>query len=244
MLIENEDAYGELVSAYLHGKEVVEIVERDDGYIDVSVGPKAYFLEFEDWPPHYQEAMKFVRGRVLDVGSGAGRISLYLQNQGHEVLATDNSPKALEICRLRGIQNTELCPITQLGTRLGTFDTIVMMGNNFGLFGNPKRAKWLLKRFYSMTSSRGKIIAESNDVYATEDPLHLAYHERNRRRNRMPGQLRLRVRYRNFKTPWFDYLIVNKEEMQEIIQGTGWEIRQFIDSDGPMYIAIIEKIEN
>ena len=53
----------------------------------------------------------YVEGdRILDVGSGAGRISLYLQNQGHEVLATDNSPKALEICRLRGIIHTTACP--------------------------------------------------------------------------------------------------------------------------------------
>jgi SAM-dependent methyltransferase len=241
MLKENEDAYGELVSAYHEGKEVFEIVERDDDFIGASAGPHAYFLEYEDWPPHYKEAMKFVRGRVLDVGSGAGRISLYLQKQGYEVLATDISPKALEICRMRGIRNTELCPITQLGRHLGIFGAIVMMGNNFGLFGSWKRARWLLKRFCGMTSPEGRIIAESNDVYATEDPTHLAYHEHNRQRNRMPGQLRLRVRYRNYKTPWFDYLIVSKDEMQEIVRGTGWEIRQFIDSEGPMYIAVLEK---
>lgn len=241
MIKENEDAYGELVSAYFQGKDVVEIVERDDGYIDASAGPRAYFQEHSEWPGHYKEAIEFVQGRVLDIGSGAGRISLHLQNKGHEVLATDNSPKALEVCRLRGIQNTKLCPITQLGKDLGQFGTIVMMGNNFGLFGNYKRAKWLLKRFYRMTPPKGRIIAESNDVYATKDPLHLHYQEQNRQRGRMSGQLRLRVRYRRFKTPWFDYLIVSKEEMKEIVQGTGWTISQFIDSDGPTYIAVINK---
>jgi hypothetical protein len=29
--------------------------------------------------------------------------------------------------------------------------------------------------------------------------------------------------------------------MKEIIQGTGWVIRQFINSEGPQYIAIIDK---
>lgn len=241
MFIENEDAYGELVSAYYHGENVVEIVERDDGFIAASAGPHAYFLDYADWPAHYKEAMRLVKGRVLDVGSGAGRISLHLQNQGYEVLATDNSPKALEICRLRGIINTTACPVTQLGKHLGTFGTIVMLGNNFGLLGSFKRARWLLKRFYGMTPTEGCIIAESNDVYATDDPVHLAYHERNRQRNRMSGQLRLRVRYRNYKTPWFDYLIVSKAEMQEIVQGTGWKISQFIDTEGPMYIAVLEK---
>ena len=241
MLKEHEDAYGELVQAYFRGEDIVEIVERDDGFIAASAGPHAYFLEYEDWPQHYKEAMSHVKGRVLDVGSGAGRISLHLQNQGHEVLATDNSPKALDICRKRGIQHTELCPVTQLGGHLGIFDSIVMMGNNFGLFGNNKRAKWLLKRFYGMTTPQGRIIAESNDVYATEDPAHLNYHERNRQRGRMAGQLRLRVRYKHFKTPWFDYLIVSKEEMTDIVQGTGWVITQFIDSERPAYIAVLEK---
>ena len=94
MLKENEDAYGELVQAFFRGEDVVEIVERDDGFIEASTGPHAYFLEYDKWPQHYKEAMNFVQGRVLDVGSGAGRISLHLQNLGHEVLATDNSPKA------------------------------------------------------------------------------------------------------------------------------------------------------
>ncbi len=241
MFKDHEDAYGELVTAYYNGEDVVEIVERDDGCIGATSGPQAYFLEYNQWPDHYKEAIQLVRGRVLDVGSGAGRIALYLQNQGHEVLATDNSPKALEVCRLRGVQNTELCPITQLSSRLGNFDNIVMMGNNFGLFGNCKRAKWLLKRFYNMTSSQGRIFAESNDVYETDDPVHLAYHTWNRQRGRMSGQLRVRVRYQKFKTPWFDYLIVSQKEMIDIVQGTGWIIDQFIKSKGPTYIAVLEK---
>jgi SAM-dependent methyltransferase len=241
MLTNQQDAFGELVSAYYNGNDEVEIVERDDGFINTSAGPDAYFWEYEQWPDHYKKAISLVRGRVLDVGSGAGRIPLYLQKQGYEVLAIDNSPKALEVCQLRGIRNTALCPITQLSKRFGIFDSIVMFGNNFGLFGNFKRAKWLLKRFYQMTSPQGCIIAESNDVYATDDPVHLAYHRRNRQLGRMSGQLRLRLRYRNFKTPWFDYLMVSQSEMEEIIEGTGWVIRQFINSEGPQYIAVIEK---
>ena len=92
-----------------------------------------------------------------------------------------------------------------------------------------------------MTSPQGRIITESNDVYATDDPVHLAYHAWNHQRGRMSGQLRLRVRYQKFKTPWFDYLNVSQEEMKDIVQGTGWTIYQFIKSRGPTYIAVLEK---
>jgi 2-polyprenyl-3-methyl-5-hydroxy-6-metoxy-1,4-benzoquinol methylase len=46
--------------------------------------------------------MQFVKGRVLDVGCGAGRHSLYLQEKGFDVLGTDISPLASESASLGG----------------------------------------------------------------------------------------------------------------------------------------------
>ncbi len=36
--------------------------------------------------------------------------------------------------------------------------------------------------------------------------------------------------------------MVSKEEMKEILKGTGWKIRKFIDSEDSQYIAIIKKV--
>ena len=48
-----------------------------------------------------------------------------------------------------------------------------MMGNNFGLFANPRRAKWMLRRLKKLTSQNARIVAESLDVYGTDKPEHL-----------------------------------------------------------------------
>lgn len=61
----------------------------------------------------------------------------------------------------------------------------------------------------------------------------------------MPGQLRLRVRYRDLTGPWFDYLIVSPDEMASIIEGTDWRIRRLIQggrsySGSRYYVAILE----
>jgi SAM-dependent methyltransferase len=176
MMKEEQDAFGREIYAHFTGKEVTEITERDDGFIGVGLGPATYFASFEQWLPQEREAMQFVQGRVLDVGCGAGRVCLYLQEQDFDVLGIDNSPLALEVCRQRGVKNLSLIPISQVSSRMGTFDTIIMLGNNFGLVGSCQGAKRLLKRFHRLTSRDARIIAGSRDIYQTTDPLHLAWH--------------------------------------------------------------------
>ncbi len=240
---ENEDAYGRQMYDYLKGRRgAPEIVERDDGFISVSAGAKFYFAEYKDWDGRERKAMRHVRGRVLDVGCGAGRVSLYLKNKGFYALGVDVSPLAIHVSKTRGLKNARVMPITKISSKLGKFGTIIMFGNNFGLFGNPHRAKWLLKRFHRLTTDNARIIVESLDPYKTNDPDHLEYHRFNKRRGRMPGQVRIRVRYRKYVTPWFDYLLVSKQEMRNILNGTGWGIeRTLTSSKSPAYVAIIEK---
>jgi len=236
------DAYGQEVWAYFKKKAGFEIVERDDGYFDVSSGPKLYFSEFEDWPDHEKKAIEFVKGRVLDIGCGAGRHSLYLQRRGFDVLGIDNSPLAIKVCKHRGLKKARVMSIDEIDKFApDSFDTILMLGNNFGLFGSPRKARELLKKLYEITSPEGLIIAESRDPYMTENPAHLEYHEFKRKRGRMPGQLRIRIRFEKYVTDWFDYLIVSKNEMKQILEGTDWKIKKFIDSDSAQYIAIIQK---
>ena len=242
MLSDRQDAYGHLVYDYLKKRVGREVVERDDGLIDPSETlPAYYFAPYRSWTDRERRAMRFVRGRVLDVGCGAGRVALYLQKRGFDVLGIDISPLAVRVCKLRGLKNVRVLPAAQIRRLEGKFDTILMFGNNFGLFGSYGRGRAMLKNFYEATSEDARILAESVDPYKTEDPAHLAYQRRNRGRGRMSGQVRIRVRYRTYMTPWFDYLLVSKSEMQHLIKRMGWRIEDFITSRGAAYIAIIRK---
>lgn len=237
-----KDAYGQEVWAHLNGKESYEVVERDDGFIGLSGGAHAYFADFKDWPKHQKQGIKLAKGRVLDVGTGAGRVALYLQKKGHKVTAIDNSPLAIIVCKKRGVKDARALPIEKIGVfKPNTFDSVVMYGNNFGLPGNPKKAKTLLNKFHQITTPKALIIAESTNPYKTDDPVHLSYHKFNRGRGRMAGQLKIRIRFRNYISDWFDYLLVSKEEMKDILKGTGWKVRKFVDSEKFTYIAVIEK---
>ena len=56
----------------------------------------------------------------------------------------------------------------------------------------------------------------------------------------MGGQLRIRIRFREIASPWFDYLFLSRRELEEILEGTGWRLARMIEDDGP-YVAVIEK---
>jgi len=242
MLKDKQDAFGHGMLDYYHGTRTSLVIERDDGYIESdNIGLQLYFAEYRDWPSLERKAMRYTRGRVLDIGCGAGRHSLYLQQKGLDVVGIDNSPLAIEVCKLRGLRDVRPVPITRIGPQLGVFDTVLMLGNNFGLFGNPDRAKRLLRRLRGITSRRGRIIAQSVDPYRTDNPDHLEYHERNRQRGRAAGQIKLRIRYRKYTTPWWGLLLVSKEEMADIIGGTGWRANICLETEAGPYIAILEK---
>lgn len=235
------DAFGELLLAHLEGGQLTEIVERDDGFITASViGPGLYFAPFRRWPAHHRRAMRFVRGRVLDIGCGAGRVCLHVQERGGEAVGIDSSPGAIEVCRRRGARHAHVLPVERLDDSLGLFDTVVMLGNNVGLLTDAEAGPKLLHRLHAITTRRGRIVGESRDPEGTDDPVHLRYHKENRRRGRLPGQVRIRVRHRGTATPWFDYLMLAPPDLERLAEGTGWRLARTLDSDDT-YVAILEK---
>lgn len=241
MMRQFNDAFGHMLYDCMSGESVPEVIERDDGYIYVLGSMDLYLAQYGEWHELDKNAMEFATGRLLDIGCGAGRHAIHLQEQGLDVTGIDNSPLAVYVSQRRGLRKIHLSSITQVKRTLGNFDTILLLGNNFGLMANATRARWLLGRFHRNTSGDGRIVAASSNPYGTDDSDHLAYFANNRERGRLPGQVRIRYRYKRYKDDWFDYLFVSKREMEEIVDGTGWRIDQFIDSDDARYVAILEK---
>lgn len=236
-----QDAYGHAMLDYLEGRRnFTPMIERDDGLVDADFSMEHYFSG--KWSVTDREALKLVTGRTLDVGAGAGRVALHLQERGRDVAAIDISPLAVEVCKKRGVANARVMPFAAVDRRLGRFDSLVMWGNNLGLFGTAKRARWMLRRLKGLTTPRAKIVGQTVDVYQTDEPAHLAYHRFNRRRGRLGGELRIRVRYKGFATPWFDYMMVAPHELVAMLDGTGWFLERVIAyPDSPIYFAVIEK---
>ena len=238
-LLPEEDAYGQAMLDALDGQPTFEVVERDDGYVGLGAGPELYFAEFEGWRQAERDAMAFVSGRVLDIGCGAGRFMLHLRSLGHEVVGIDNSPGAIEACRRQGLSEVHLLALQEVGPQLGGFDTILMLGGNFGLLGAPREARETLRRLRELTRQGGRLLGASRDPRATSDPDVLSYMQRNVEEGRLPGHFRIRIRYRRFGTPWFDFLRVSPEEMGNLAHGTGWELVKVLE-DESLSIGVLQ----
>jgi SAM-dependent methyltransferase len=237
----DEDAYGRAVLDWFEGRPATEIVEREDGLIMANRGPANYFDPIRRWPAPESRAMRLVRGSVLDVGCGPGRVALHLQSRGHRVTGIDLSPLAVRVARARGVRDARVMALDDVGPRLGRFDTVALMGNNFGLFGSAAGAARRLRALARITAPDARVLAASMDPYRTDDPVHRTYHHRNRARGRMGGQIRLRIRHRQWATPWFDYLFVSPEEMDALARSAGWRLSRVLGDESAYYVGVLVK---
>jgi hypothetical protein len=90
---------------------------------------------------------------------------------------------------------------------------------------------------------QGRILAGSYDPYDGASELARAYHARNRARGKTGGVERIRVRYRQYATPWYDVLFASREEVARLVEGTGWVASRFVD-DGAGYVAVLDLDRN
>ena len=221
-------------------RPVIEVIERDDGLINGA--PADHYLnEPDEWQPHDRQALRLCRGQVLDIGAGAGRTAVELQRRGMAVTGLDTSPGAIEIARRRGLRDTVVTTIDTYAERAVTrYDTFLLLGNNLGLIESAERAPVFLAALTRLANPGARLIAQSTDPYGTTDPVHVSYHQRNRERGRLGGQLRLRLRYRLLATEWFDYLNCSVEELEKLLTGTGWRLKSVDDAQHPYYLAVME----
>ena len=235
------DTFGKGLMAYYRGSKAPHSIHRDDGLVD-EVSFDTYFSEYESWPWYEKEALRYVKGKILDVGCGAGRHSLWLQKKGFEVSAIDISPMAVEVARLRGVKDCRVMSALELSFDPNSFDTVLLFGNNFGIAGNITNTKKMLRILYRITTKNGQIITTCRNPFATDKPIHLRYHELNRNRGRPAGQITIRIEYKGELSDWFELLMVSPQEIDGIVKAANWKIKKVFEGENGIYAAVLDKL--
>jgi len=160
ILKKHQDPIGNAVKDYLNGITDESILVRTDIAEDEHLSPAYFLRDFSEMPVQEQEALKRAKGRVLDIGAGAGAHSLWLQEQGFDVDAIDVSPFLCEIMQKRGVQNVLLKDIYDHKDH--KYDTILLLMNGAGVAQTLTGLETLLLHLKTLLNPEGKILADSD----------------------------------------------------------------------------------
>jgi len=129
-----------------------------------------FFRDFNAMPDLEKNALKLCRGKVLDIGCGAGSHCLYLQESGLECTGLDHSCDAVEVASLRGVKRTRCEDIYEL--KVGDFDTLLLLMNGAGIAGTLEGLRVLLHHLSGLLAPGGQILMDSSDlIYMFEEDL-------------------------------------------------------------------------
>ena len=105
------------------------------------------------------DALVSREGRILDIGSGMGRVAAALQSRGHRVVATEPDP-ALRAQSRATYPDLEVLPHEALGLdpdELGAFDLVVVVGNVMIYLGEDTERR-VLERVRDLLAPTGRAL--------------------------------------------------------------------------------------
>ena len=180
-------------------------------------------------------AIEHCRGRVLDVGAGAGRHALALQARGLEVVAIDVSPICTELCRERGIAQAWTLDVMTLDDpeRLGRFDTVLFGMQTIGLAGGIRPLGRLLRRLRACLAPRGRILVDSS---ALREPWEGDDHDDSPER----GEIVLSTCYRGWRGAPFPWLYLGEQDLREVAGSAGFATAVLGRVESGEYLAVLE----
>lgn len=206
---------------------------RDDGFR--AEVPVAAAFAGPPFSPLEQLALERCGGSILDVGAGAGRHALFLQQQGHDVTALELEPELVDLLSARGVIKTRTGSVFSLAG--GPFDTLLMLMNGFGMVGTVGGAAAFFENARKLLAKDGQILCDSLDVRKTLNPLHLAYQERNLRDGRPCGQMRFCIEHQGWRGEAFDWLHLDFDSLRDLARGHGWSAEVLAREDDGRYLA-------
>ena len=158
-----KDLMGRAIWDYYY-QENSEDLQTETSISEMDDLPVSYlFRDYQDMNALEKKALDLSFGKVLDVGSGAGSHSLYLQNERKlEVTALDISPKSIEICKARGVKNAICEDLLQFSEK--NFDTVLLLMNGTGIFQSLEHIDQYLQKLKSLVAENGQILIDSTDI--------------------------------------------------------------------------------
>lgn len=158
-----KDLFGKAILDYQTNNNPQDLITETSISEEDEMSVAYLFRDYDTMPELEQKALQMAKGKVLDVGCGAGSHSLYLQNEKKlDVTAIDISANAIEACKLRGINKAITQDVMKMEGE--EFDTILFLMNGAGMCGRLNKISEFLQQIKSLLNDGGQILLDSSDI--------------------------------------------------------------------------------
>ncbi|WP_243651005.1 class I SAM-dependent methyltransferase [Hymenobacter gummosus] len=236
------DPIGAALADYAAGQTEATITVHSNVAEDEPLPAKYFFRTLWEMPELERVALDECRGRVLDLGAGAGAHALELQNRGFQVKAIDASPGAVQMMQQRGVREVACHDVFELSTRLSEerYDTLLLMMNGLGLVGTLEGLEKFLDLAKPLLAPGGQILATSSDIsYLYEDEDGALVFDLN---GPYYGEVQYQMSYREQTGPEFHWLFADPTIVQDYAEAAGYEVEFVAEDEQQQFLVRLTKL--
>lgn len=179
-------------------------------------------------------ALAACRGRILDVGAGAGCHSLVLQSRGLDVDAIDISAGCVEVMRRRGVEKSYHRNILDL--RNSRYDTVLMLMNGIGISGSLHGLNLFIQQLDILLAPSGQLLADSTDLIGKFLKKGEAVYDE---KGDYYGETEFVMIYKGLRSDPFSWLYVDFELLHTICSFHGFCCDKLIETKEKHFLARI-----
>lgn len=233
-----DDPLGRAIRDHYHGEQDEPLIDRDGMEIREQPIEDFYFGDFDPESEAGAWVASWLGGPLLDIGAGAGRDTLYFQEQ-FETVAIEISEYLVETMHDRGVRDARRVDMFELREHFvrDRFRSTFAFGTQIGLTGSIQGLQEFLGDLAFVTTPDGTALLHGYDPEQEATAEIVGY-----RNDPTPG-----LAYRVYHTEYKDeretllFRLFSPERLREAAVGTGWEVAEVRYGSERTYTAALVK---
>lgn len=226
----SKDIHGRAILDFFLGNQDINLIIHTSYGEPEEMPVEVFFRDELDFTTLEHLALMECRGKILDLGAGAGAHSLSLQEKGFEVVALENSPRCIEVMKQLGVQQ---CIFDDYENHHESYDTVLVLMNGLGLAGKLNQVGSFIRKCMSIVKPGGQLLVDSSNI-------SYLYSDISKPKGYF-GEVSYQYEYKNEKGDWFDWVYVDQEKLKSITDELGYTLEILITDENSQYLARIAR---
>jgi SAM-dependent methyltransferase len=214
------------LAAYAAGASDASLVMHTDVGGAEEVPVSLFFRTASGMGPVESAALAQARGRVLDLGAGAGADAVILQSRGLVVTAVELLPAGCAVMAEAGLRDVREGGLEKVGPD-ERFETVLVLMNGLGLAETLEGLPAFLQRLAELLAPGGQILADSTDPRGWGDPED----------GRYPCEVHMQLRFAATAGPPFPFLFVDADTVAAAAATVGLRTEVVVGEDGGRFLV-------